>query len=224
MRTLYCMPTGVNGMLVEWTAAEVSGPTVGHTRPLVDEFLAFPPRKRAYSKRTANANVAPLANVDSKELEVLFARESMLDVVRANRLVTANDLDYLVWGTRATYPVEIKEKTVAGLGRPETSTSRAQRPDPIGPWLGLDIGPFSNLSCFAAAGSGQDSLFVVREIEDRVSRRHRAWHMIRFSDLCRSCSWVYQGGGTNMLGGSSAVVKVPLKAFQPLDRAHLEAL
>jgi hypothetical protein len=27
-----------------------------------------------------------------------------------------------------------------------------------------------------------------------------------------------------MLGGSSAVVKIPLSAFQPLDKAHLEAL
>lgn len=224
MRTLYCVPISVNGTSVEWKAAEMSGPSVGEPSPLVDWFAGFPPRRRAYVKRTPNANVAPIANVDRVELDVLFARESMLDVIRADHLVTANDLDYLVWGRRATYPVEIKEKTVAGLGRVRAGQNRAQRPDAIGPWLGLDIGPFSKLACFAAAGAGQDSLFVVREIEDRVSRRHKAWHMIRFSELCRSCSWVFQGGGTNMLGGASAVVKVPLRAFQPLDREHLEAL
>jgi hypothetical protein len=211
MRTLYCVPLAVAGTSVTWGAAEMSGPTVGSPHPLVEEFSQFPHRQRGYSKRTADADVSPLGAVAARELEVLFARESMLDAIRSDRLVVANDLDYLVWGKKSTYPLEIKEKTSADGGK-------------IGRFFGLDIGPFSKLACFEASGSGHDSLFVVREIEDRESRRLKAWHMIRFGDLCRSCSWVYQGGGRNMLGGASAVVKIPLGAFRPLDRTSLADL
>jgi hypothetical protein len=209
MRAFYCTPSRVSGTTVEWAAEEMSGPVVGPAKPLAAEVAGFPPRRRAYTKRTPDADVSPLADVVSDELEVPFARESMLEAVRKEHLAVANDLDYLVWGQKATYPVEVKEKTAAAGGNQ-------------GDWLGIDIGPFSKLAAFGAYG--HDSLFIVREITDRSTRQMKAWRMIRFSDLCRACSWVYQGGGKNMLGGASAVVKVPLAAFQPLDRAHLDAL
>jgi hypothetical protein len=122
-----------------------------------------------------------------------------------------SDVDAIVWGRQHTYPVEIKEKTPAPS-------------DDLGDYFGLDIGPFVKLSFYAAKKGNLHSLFVVREITDPVTRNLAGWWAITFETLAQYASWVYQGGGTNMRGGASSVVRIPKAEFSPLDKAFLDAL
>lgn len=90
--------------------------------------------------------------------------------------------------------------------------------------MGLDIGPFVKLAFYAAKRGNLHSLFIVREIDNPVSRNLVNWWFITFDELAQYASWVQQAGGASMTGGASAVVKIPKAEFKPLDRSHLERL
>jgi hypothetical protein len=107
--------------------------------------------------------------------------------------------------------LEIKEKTVA------------QSPD-LGPFFGLDLGPFVKLAFYAAMGGQLHSVFVVREIDNVQQRNLVDWWLITFDQIARFASWVPQGGGTNMGGGRSSVVKIPRQEFQHLTAQTLRQL
>lgn len=133
---------------------------------------------------------------------ISFANQYMAETV---------DIDGLFWGRSKTYPIEIKEKTAA-------------EDKVMGSFFGLDLGPFVKLAFYAAKRKDLDSIFVVREIADTNTRCHVEWWFIDYERLSQCASWVPQGGGRNMLGGGSTVVKIPKSAFQRLDHAALTGL
>ncbi len=122
-----------------------------------------------------------------------------------------SDVDGIFWGQQFTYPLEIKEKTPA--------FDRS-----LGDYFGLDIGPFVKLAFYAAKRGNLHSLFIVREIDNVQTRNLVSWWFITYDQLAQYASWVFQGGGRNMQGGMSSVVRIPKAEFKPLDAANLAAL
>jgi len=122
-----------------------------------------------------------------------------------------SDVDGIFWGRQYTYPIEVKEKTVATDSR-------------LGDYFGLDLGPFVKLAHYAAKRGNLHSLFVVREIADVESRELINWRYITFDHLAQFASWVPASGGTNMMGGRSTVVKIPKCEFETLTAEALAAL
>jgi len=117
--------------------------------------------------------------------------------------VSNNDLDmFLIGNSGSPYPVELKSKVPA-------------RDDNLGEWFGLDIGPFAKMAFFTSNSINTDALYVVQEVDDQ--RNHMEWYAIKFTELVRACSWVFQSGGTGMMGGASSTIKVPKAAFSPLS-------
>ncbi len=151
MRSLYAVPLPKGMLDFDWLAADITGPNVGPLSPIHDAFRDYPKRANTLSHRHYSTDVSPLTVAPSEELQTLFARESMLDAIRSRYLAVANDLDYLIWGRHATYPVEIKEKTIAHDAY-------------MGDYFGIDIGPFAKLSTFTSFGSDLKGLFVVRSL------------------------------------------------------------
>ena len=211
MRSLWAVPLPRAGMEFDWLASDITGPNIGPLSPIQEAFSGYPLRQNRLTHRHYNTDISPLRSTPSTELQTLFARESMLDSIRGRYLTVANDLDYLIWGQHATYPVEIKEKTRAN--------------DPyMGDYFGIDVGPFAKLSTFTSFGSELKGLFVVREIDNVTSRSLRAWHIVRSDQMCQKCSWVFRSGGMSMRGTASATVRVPIAAFEPLSLVTLQSL
>jgi hypothetical protein len=94
----------------------------------------------------------------------------------------------------------------------------------MGPFFGLDVGPFVKLAFYAAKRGNLHSLFLVREIDNAEERNLVQWWFIKFDELAQFASWVQQGGGPNMGGGRSSVVRVPKCEFHPLTAESLNAL
>jgi len=122
-----------------------------------------------------------------------------------------SDIDGVIWGEQYTYPIEIKEKTAA--------TDKK-----LGDYFGLDVGPFVKLAFYAAKKGNLHSLFFVREINNTDDRELVDWWFITFDTLAQYASWNAQGGGTNMQGGGSTVVKIPKAEFTKLTPASLATL
>ncbi len=211
MRSLWAVPLPKGGLQFDWLASDITDPNVGPLAPIQSAFKDYPERSNVLSRRKYQTDVSPLKGTPSAELQTLFARESLLDAVRSKYLTVANDLDYLIWGQHATYPVEIKEKTRAADAY-------------MGEYFGIDVGPFAKLATFTSFGPDLKGLFVVREIADRASRQFKEWHVVRSDDMCQKCSWVFRAGGMSMRGTASATVRVPIAAFQPLTLSALQAL
>jgi hypothetical protein len=211
LRVLYCLPSSSGSLNCSSDAGDLSGPAPLPPIPLSEEFEAYPGRRRVYRPPKFTSDLSALATAPSNELESLFARESLLESLRTDYMVSGNDLDFLLWGKSTIYPVEVKEKTV-------------RSDDAMGDYFGLDVGPFTRLASFSEYGGWMHSLFVVREVSDDPERRFKQWWYCRLDSLCRHSSWVFRGGGKNMGGGRSAVARVPIAAFHPLDLAALNAL
>lgn len=141
-----------------------------------------------------------------------FALEALRIYINSSFYMETSDIDRLLWGENTIYPVEVKEKT------------RVTGDAGMGDWFGMDVGPFTKLAFFAAWYGQLKSLFVVREIADVESRALVQYWAIEFSDVAKHASWVFQSGGPNMLGGRSAVVRIPIHAFKGLDVAFLRSL
>ena len=140
-----------------------------------------------------------------------FSKEHLRVTFQTSSMSEISDIDGIFWGQQHTYPLEIKEKTV--------------RADPkLGPYFGLDIGPFVKLAFYAAKRGNLHSIFVVREIDHQETRQLVGWWFITFDTMAQYASWVFSGGGTNMAGGASAVVKIPRAEFQPMNHQSLAAL
>jgi hypothetical protein len=120
-------------------------------------------------------------------------------------------VDGIFWGQQFTYPLEVKEKTAAEDNR-------------LGPYFGLDVGPFVKLAYYAAKRGNLQSLFIVREINNTEARELVQWWFITFEQLARYASWVQRAGGAGMNGGASAVVRIPRSEFRPLNAENLRAL
>jgi hypothetical protein len=80
------------------------------------------------------------------------------------------------------------------------------------------------LAFYVAKRGNLHSLFVVREVTDTETRQLKQWWFIPFDRLASYASWSQQGGGTNMLGGSSSVVRIPKDRFTKLTKDELDRL
>jgi hypothetical protein len=145
----------------------------------------------------------PLSEEFSKEhLRVSFQNELMSEMA---------DVDGIFWGNQLTYPIEIKEKTVASDSK-------------LGNYFGLDIGPFVKLAFYAAKRGNLHSIFVVKEIDSTETRNLVNWWFITYERLAACASWIQQGGGASMIGARSSVVKIPKAEFSALTRDALRNL
>jgi hypothetical protein len=202
-----CLPDGTLGSLT-WKVVQLGVPIQQRFQEFEAAFDEFSKRKRRHNFLANKADVSgiPDASVPeefSKEhLRITFASKWMSEMV---------DVDGFIWGQEHTYPIEIKEKTSA-------------KDNNLGEFFGLDIGPFVKLSFYAAKRGNLHSLFIVREIDDTKTRNLVAWWAIRFEELAKFASWNAMGGGKNMKGGRSMVVKIPKTCFERMDQDYLERL
>jgi hypothetical protein len=176
---------------------------------LLDNIGAFSiERARNYNflRYNTNTSVIPDSSIPEE-----YAKENLRVVFNTHFMVEASDIDGIFWGQERTYPIEIKEKTPATDSR-------------LGDYFGLDAGPFAKLAFYAAKRGNLHSLFVVREIDSVQERNLVQWWYITFDTLAQYASWIPQGGGQNMLGGRSSVVRIPKAEFRQLDRNSLESL
>jgi hypothetical protein len=177
--------------------------------PLATKMAAyFRARDRSYNflRYTTDTSSIPDESVADE-----FSKENLRVAFQSRFMSEISDVDGIFWGQQITYPLEIKEKTAATNNK-------------LGEFFGLDIGPFVKLAFYAAKRGNLHSLFIVREINNPVSRNLLNWWFITFDELAQYASWVQQAGGASMTGGASAVVKIPKAEFKPLDHAHLARL
>lgn len=195
---------------VSWQAIQLGLPAEQPYTPLLDAMAGFhyTARTHPWNFLTHHADTALIPDIALAEefskvhLRVSFCSQYFAEI---------SDIDGVFWGQQHTYPIEIKEKTPA------------QSVD-LGPFFGLDIGPFVKLSFYAAMSGNLHSMFVVREIDNVHDRNLVQWWFITFNQLARFAAWFGQGGGTNMAGGGSTVVKIPRQEFQVLNAETLGAL
>jgi len=195
---------------MKWQAIELGIPMEQHYQSLTEALtpLQFAKRKRHYNYLRYHADTTPIPD-DAVPEE--YSKEHLRVTFNANHMAEPSDIDGIFWGKWNTYPIEIKEKT------PAPSTD-------MGPFFGLDVGPFVKLAFYAAKRGNLHSLYVVREIDNEQDRNLVAWWFMTFDQLAQFASWVPQPGGAAMGGGRSSVVRVPKIEFQPLNAATLEAL
>jgi len=153
-----------------------------------------------YSTNTTNIPITSIPEEFTKEhLRVSFQTQFMCEM---------SDIDGILWGQQYTYPIEIKEKTAGNDNK-------------VGDFFGIDVGPFVKLAFYAAKKGNLHSLFFVREITDVITRQLVNWWFIKYDTLAQYASWVPMGGGINMQGGGSTVVKIPKAEFSPLNSSTL---
>lgn len=194
---------------IRWDAVQLGTPAQTEFHSLTDalrDYLSLRARKYNFLTYQTDVTRIPEANLTEE-----FLKEQLRVSMQSIFMSEISDIDGIFWGNQFTYPLEIKEKTF-GVDRN------------LGEYFGIDVGPFVKLAYYAAMRGNLHSLFVVREIEDTTSRALRQWWYIKFDQLARFASWNQQGGGTNMRGGTSTVVKIPKDQFKPLTRIELQAL
>lgn len=191
-----------------WKAVELGIPNMGAYTSLTDAISGFPARERKYNFLNNRSDVSALPDQAVPEE---FTKELLRVSFQSAFMAEISDIDGILWGRQYTYPLEIKEKTAACDRK-------------LGEYFGLDVGPFVKLAFYAAKRGNLHSIFVVREIDDEGSRNLVQWRFITFDVLAQYASWVFGGGGRNMQGGTSSVVKIPKSRFWVLDREALVKL
>lgn len=207
----YCTPSMVSGdqsVELEWSAVQLGLPTRGEYLPFPDLISGFSERERRYNFLRWKTDVKMIPDESVTEE---FAKEHLRVAFQNNYMAEISDVDGILWGKQHTYPVEIKEKTVAFDKK-------------VGDYFGLDLGPFAKLAYYAAKRGNLHSLFVVREIVDVESRNLVTWWAIKFDRLAQFASWVPISGGRGMSGGVSSVVKIPKAEFSELNKEFLGSL
>jgi hypothetical protein len=192
-----------------WQALRLGTPTEEKWSPLEAALAPY------LSARTRNYNYLRYHTDTSRIPDACITEEFLKEHLRVSvctpYMAEVSDVDGILWGNEKTYPLEIKEKTAASDSK-------------LGEYFGIDVGPFVKLAFYAAKRGNLHSLFVVREITDTETRAIKQWWFIPFDRLAQYASWNQQGGGTNMLGGSSTVVRVPKDRFTKLTKAELDRL
>lgn len=193
---------------IRWRSIQLGLPVEQPYLGFPDSIPNFRSRTRAYNflRYHTDSTVIP-----DEPLPEEFSKEHLRVTFQGQFMSEMSDVDGIFWGQQLTYPLEIKEKTVA--------VDRA-----LGPYFGLDLGPFVKLAFYAAKRGNLHSLFIVREIDSVETRALVNWWFITFDRLAQFASWVPQGGGMNMGGGQSTVVRIPKAEFQSLTREALAAL
>lgn len=193
-----------------WHAVELGLPAEQPYRPLIEALapLSFTVRPRMYNYLRHHTDAGPIPDVAIPEE---FSKEHLRVAFNTHYLAEPSDIDGIFWGHQHTYPIEIKEKT------PAPSKD-------LGPFFGLDVGPFVKLAFYAAKRGNLHSLYVVREIDNTQDRNLVQWWFIKFDHLAQYASWVPMQGGPGMGGGRSSVVRVPKCEFRALTAESLAAL
>jgi hypothetical protein len=193
---------------INWHCIELGIPTPQTYQVFPVGISGFNPRHRTYRFLRYATNVA---GIPATHVPEVFSKEHFRVTFQSRFLAEVSDVDGIIWGQQHTYPLEIKEKTVGTDKR-------------LGRYFGLDVGPFVKLAFYAAKRGSLHSIFVVREIDNISSRNLVDWWFIKYETLAQYASWVQQGGGTNMQGGRSTVVKIPRSEFQKLNAASFSTL
>jgi hypothetical protein len=212
IRSFYCslqIGDAADSATWRWQALRLGTPTEERWQPLEQALAPY------LGQRTRNYNWLQYHTDTARIPDEFVTEEFLKEHLRVSALTpyTAeiSDVDGILWGNEKTYPLEIKEKTAASDSK-------------LGDYFGIDVGPFVKLAYYAAKRGNLHSLFVVREIEDTTTRALRRWWFIPFDRLAQYASWNQQGGGTNMRGGASTVVRIPKDRFTELTREELEKL
>ena len=211
IHSYYCAPTIEHERATEsviWHFIQLGLPTAQVYRIFPFDLGGFISRERRYNflRYTTIIDSIPIQAIPDQ-----FSKEHLRVTFQNSFIAEISDIDGIFWGQQYTYPIEIKEKTAA-----------ADRN--LGEYFGLDLGPFVKLAYYSAKRGNLHSLFVVREIDNAEQRFLVNWWFITFERLAQFASWVPSGGGTNMLGGQSTVVKVPKAEFRILDTESLSTL
>jgi hypothetical protein len=194
---------------VIWQCVQLGVPAPKGYQPLAAVLPAYlVPRKKRYNFLRGKTNTATIPSIRVAEE---FSKENLRVAIQTLSKSEMSDVDGIIWGDQFSYPIEIKEKTAA------------VDPD-MGEFFGLDVGPFVKLAFYAAKRGNLHSLFIVREIEDKITRKLKDWWFITFERLAQFASWNFRSGGPNMMGGASAVIKIPKNEFTRLTKASLAKL
>lgn len=204
----WCAARVPNDGIIEWDAQQLGLPREQPFRPLAEAIGGFTRRERRQNFLTGKTDVS---TIPAPAIPEEFSKEHLRVSFQELFFCELVDIDGVFWGRQHTYPIEIKEKT------------RAADKD-IGAYFGLDIGPFVKLAFYAAKRGNLRSIFVVREINNTTERALIAYQHITFDELAQVASWLHRGGGRNMRGGSSTVVRIPVSAFSELTKDALETL
>lgn len=211
IKSYYCFPVVTEDdapLSVEWYSTQLGIPGESPFKKLNESCDNFSRRSRSYNflRYNTDSTIIPLSSLPDQ-----FTKENLRVSFASDFMAEISDIDGVFWGQQYTYPIEIKEKTPAPDNR-------------IGPYFGLDVGPFVKLAFYAAKKGNLHSLFVVKEINNVEARELVQWWFITFDTLAQYASWVSQGGGQNMGGGSSTVVKIPKSEFLPLTKENMDKL
>jgi len=207
----FCTPVvniDENPLSIQWHSVQLGLPTQQPYSPFPVDLPDFTPRSRRYNFLQSNTDVSLIPENSMPEE---FSKEHLRVSFQNRYMAEISDIDGILWGEQYTYPIEIKEKTPASDNK-------------IGEYFGLDVGPFVKLAFYAAKRGNLHSIFIVREINDVESRELVNWLFITYDQLAQYASWVYRGGGTNMLGGQSSVVRIPKSEFQVLNGDTIKQL
>lgn len=193
---------------INWFATQLGIPGEDENHRLNDIGVGFQIRQRRYNflRYQQNTGIIPDEFIPAE-----FTKEHLRVRFQENFLCEISDIDGIFWGQQYTYPLEIKEKTVAEDNK-------------LGEYFGIDIGPFVKLAFYAARRGNLHSIFVVREIDNTNDRNLLNWWFIPFNQLAQYASWIPVGGGRNMQGGNSSVVKIPRNEFTIMDATSLKRL
>jgi hypothetical protein len=211
IHSYFCLPVieeDNNPESVMWYSTQLGIPEDDSYHELTGSVNNFIERSRNYNflkYHTDSAQIPEdyIAEEFSKEnLRVTFQNKFMCEMA---------DIDGVFWGERYTYPIEIKEKTCANDNR-------------LGPYFGIDAGPFVKLAFYAAKKGNLHSIFIVKEIDNPEDRNLIAWWFITFETLAQYASWIPRGGGKGMGGGRSTVIMIPRNEFKELNQENLITL
>ncbi len=212
VNSFYCVPSisATNDVSsISWKAKQLGIPFAQPYTSLIPTIQNFGARAKPYNflRYKTNAALIPVTSIPEE-----FTKEHLRVNFQDQFMCEMSDIDGIIWGQQYTYPIEIKEKTAGNDG------------NKVGDFFGLDVGPFVKLAFYAAKKGSLHSLFFVREINDIVNRQLVNWYFITFDKLAQYASWVALGGGKNMQGGGSTVVKIPKSEFTLLTAATLATL
>lgn len=166
---------------VDWHARQLDAASAWEYEPIADAFqrLQFAARTRTDPPFTdgTNATVIPEAAIPEE-----FSREHLRISFSTHYLSEVADIHGILWSPRRAHVLEVAENT------------SAESAD-MGPFFGLDVGPFAKLAFYAAKRGNLHSLYVVREIDNPNDRNLVNWLFITFDQLAQFASWIPQGGG-----------------------------
>ncbi len=193
-----------------WHAVQLGLPSEQPYQPLIQGLapLDFTVRGRRYNFLRYHTDTTAIPDLAVPEE---FSKEHLRVVFSTRYLAEVSDIDGIFWGQQHNYRIEMTESTAV--------PSRD-----LGPFFGLDVGPFVKLAFYAAKRGNLHSLYVVREIDNTQDRNLVQRWFIKFDELAQFASWIPQAGGPNMGGGGSSVVRVPRCEFHPLNPQTLAAL